>query len=95
MTPAGELSKRAASNFRTIGTAGTKTAAGRPSLFRFNRVFADTRDPVNPQTFEDVASQALANDRSGRALMDQLGAGQLLNPVMTPQFDRSVRSIDR
>jgi hypothetical protein len=40
-------------------------------------------DPVNAQAFEDDALQALADYRLGQALMEQLGAGRLLNPVMT------------
>jgi hypothetical protein len=33
------------------------------------------QDPLEPKAFEDVVDTSLADDRSGRALMDQLGAG--------------------
>ena len=40
-------------------------------------------DPTNRQTFEEIALKSLADYRSGRALMDQLGADRLLTPAMT------------
>ena len=40
-------------------------------------------DPVEPKRFEDVAIKSFAEFRSGKALMDQLGAGRLLDPATT------------
>jgi hypothetical protein len=40
-------------------------------------------DAADPKTFEGVAAKALADYRSGTALMDQLGAARLLDPALT------------
>ena len=63
-------------------TACTKSCGSmcKPAHVRWG--FASSVDPANPQSFEEVTSQALTDYRSGPALVNQLGAGRLLNSTM-------------
>jgi hypothetical protein len=40
-------------------------------------------DPTEPKSFEDVVSKSLDDYRSGKALMDHIGAAGLLDPATT------------